>query len=185
MNDATITRNLRRCYTIAYSFRLLYFYCERGLLSSSAHDCLTLMEDIDSEDDVSLYHGLRIRRVTVAVSNVVCQRCNYNVKFETLLYNTREFGFAHGETCRTRNASRSFEKHFFLHFFLKMLENLQNCFKSNVFNANGHPERDFLVANCFLRKTKTFSFVLFGYRVYSISYIVYSKSHLLLYTSNT
>ena len=102
---------------LAYSFRLLYFYCERGLLSSSAHDCLTLMEDIDSEDDVSLYHGLRIRRVTVAVSNVVCQRCNYNVKFETLLYNTREFGFAHGENCRTRNASRSFEKHFFYIFF--------------------------------------------------------------------
>ena len=103
---------------LVYSFRLLYFYCERGLLSSSAHDCLTLMEDIDSEDDVSLYHGLRIRRVTVAVSNVVCQRCNYNVKFETLLYNTREFGFAHGENCRTRNASRSFEKHFFVRALL-------------------------------------------------------------------
>ena len=75
----------------------------RALLTN----CLTLMEDIDSEDDVSLYHGLRIRRVTVAVSNVVCQRCNYNVKFETLLYNTREFGFAHGENCRTRNASKT------------------------------------------------------------------------------
>ena len=103
-------------WIVCKKFRLFYFYCERGLLSSSAHDCLTLMEDIDSEDDVSLYHGLRIRRVTVAVSNVVCQRCNYNVKFETLLYNTREFGFAHGETCRTRNASRSFEKHFFTFF---------------------------------------------------------------------
>ena len=45
------------------------------------------MEDIDSEDDVSLYHGLRIRRVTIVVLNVVCERCYYNVKFETLLYN--------------------------------------------------------------------------------------------------
>ena len=92
-------------------------YCERGLLSSSAHDCLTLVENIESEDDVSLYHGLRIRRVTVVVSNVVCQRYNYNVKFETLLYNTREFGFAHGENCQTRNASRNFEKHFVTCFF--------------------------------------------------------------------
>ena len=76
-----------RMYISSCIFVSALVHCERGLLSSSAHDCLTLMEDIDSEDDVSLYHGLRIRRVTVAVSNVVCQRCNYNVKSETLLYN--------------------------------------------------------------------------------------------------
>ena len=89
-------------WIVCKKFRLLYFYCERGLLSSSAHDCLTLMEDIDSENDVSLYHGLRIRRVTVVVLNVVCERCNYSVKFETLLYNCIFV------SALVRNASRSF-----------------------------------------------------------------------------